>query len=98
MNVYNLVLVEQESEKRIEKTTVHTALQSLTSYALDLRKFSMSTDVVFPQKVVERANETKLRDMIANVIFLSLFGLVRSWEKKIKRLWTDHRKFSVSNC
>ena len=38
MNVYNLVLGEQESEKRIEKTTVHTALQSLTSYALDLRK------------------------------------------------------------
>ena len=41
---------------------------------------SLSTDVLFSQKIVERANENKKpRDSC----------VVRSSEKKIKRLWTD---------
>ena len=51
--------------------------------------FSLSTDVLFSQKIVECTNETeKPRDMAAA-------ALVKSAEKKVKSPWKDNNYLGV---
>ena len=52
---------------------------------------SLSADILFSQKIVERANENKRpRDMTARA--RKIFG------EKIKRLWTDYITNKTTNC